>query len=466
MPSPPSFPEPPEICALSAVELAARIRRKEISASQALEAHLTRIEQVNPSVNAIVTLVADRARKDARRADEEAANGRFRGPLHGLPIAHKDLQATKGIRTTYGSPLFRDLVPVENTLLIDRIQGAGAITIGKTNVPEFGAGSQTFNPVFGATRNPYDLSKTCGGSSGGAAVALATHMLPLADGSDMGGSLRNPAAFCNVVGFRPSPGRVPAVPANAAWNPLGVEGPMGRTAEDAALLLSAIAGPDPRSPMSIQESGEQFAQPLGRDFRGARIAWCSGLLGLPFDRRVVEAFERQRGRFEEIGCVVEDAEPDLSSADSIFKTFRAQAFHQQHAATAARQREVYKETVLEEIERGAALTTSDLARAEMQRSALHAQVGQFLERYDYFVLPTTQVPPFDVEEPYVTEIEGRQLPSYIDWMRSCYYVTITALPAISIPGGFTPEGLPVGLQIVGGPQRDLAVLQLAHALGA
>ena len=458
-------PAPSELCALSAVELAARLRRKDVSAREVLEAHLARIEQVNPQVNAIVTLVADRARADAARADEEAAHGRFRGPLHGLPIAHKDLQATKGIRTTYGSPIFRDLVPAANTLLIDRIQQAGAITLGKTNVPEFGAGSQTFNPVFGATRNPYDLSKTCGGSSGGAAVALAAHMLPLADGSDMGGSLRNPAAFCGVVGFRPTPGRVPTVPANSAWSPLGVDGPMGRTVEDAALLLSAIAGPDPRVPFSIQEPGDRFAQPLERDFNGVRVAWCADLFGLPFDRRIVEVFRQQRKRFEDLGCIVEDAEPDLRDADTIFKAFRALAFFGQHGAAAASElRGQYKETVLEEIDRGAALTGADIAAAETKRSALHDRVGRFLERFDYFVLPTAQVPPFDVDMPYVTEIEGTKLASYIDWMRSCYYVTVTALPAISIPAGFTPEGLPAGLQIVGGPQRDLAVLQLAHAL--
>jgi amidase len=448
---------------MSAVDLARRLRRKQLSAREVLEAHLARIEDVNPKVNAIITLVADRAREDALRADEEAAKGRFRGPLHGLPIAHKDLQATKGIRTTYGSPLFRDNVPDANTLLIDRIQQAGAISIGKTNVPEFGAGSQTFNPVFGATRNPHDLSKTCGGSSGGAAVSLATHMLPIADGSDTGGSLRNPAAFCGVVGFRTSPGRIPRVPTGTAWNTLSVVGPMARTVEDAALFLSAIAGPDPRIPLSIQEPGAQFAQPLERDFKGVRIAWCSKLFGLPFDRRVVDVFQKQRKRFEDLGCIVEDAEPDLSDADSVFKVFRAMSFYQQHAAKAAQHRGQIKATVLQEVDRGASLTGPQIVEAETKRSALHARVGEFLERYEFFVLPTTQVPAFDVDTEYVTEIEGRKLTSYIDWMRSCYYITVTSLPAISVPAGLTPEGLPVGLQLVGRVQQDLSVLQLAHA---
>src|SRR5205823_4794466 len=220
------------------------------------------------------------------------------GPLHGLPIAHKDLQPTKGIRTTFGSPVFRNFVPTEDSLLVERCRRAGAILVGKTNTPELGAGSQTFNPVFGATRNPWDLSKTCGGSSGGAAVALACGMVPLADGSDMGGSLRNPASFCSVVGFRTSPGRVPRGASDSAWNSLSVLGPMARTVQDAALFLSAMAGPDTSSPLSIHEPGSRFAQPFERDCKGLRIAWCAKFGGLPFDRRILEVFDTQRKRFE------------------------------------------------------------------------------------------------------------------------------------------------------------------------
>ena len=448
---------------MSALDMARLLRRKKLSAREVLDAHLARIDEVNPKVNAVVTLVADRAREEASRADDEAAKGRFRGPLHGLPVAHKDLQATKGIRTTYGSPLFADNVPAANTALIDRIQRAGAISIGKTNVPEFGAGSQTFNPVFGATRNPHDLSKTCGGSSGGAAVALATHMLPLADGSDTGGSLRNPAAFCGVVGFRTAPGRIPRTPTGTAWNTLSVVGPMGRTPEDVALFLSAMAGPDPRIPLSIQEPGSVFARPLDRDFKGVRVGWCSKLFGLPFDRRVLEVFEKQRAALENLGCIVEDAEPDLTDADPVFKVFRALGFYQSHHEKVEKHRDKIKATVLEEVDRGAALTGPEIMDAEAKRAALHARVGEFLERYEDFVLPTTQVPAFDVDTPYITEIEGQKLSSYIDWMRSCYYITVTSLPAISVPAGFTPEGLPVGLQIVGRVQQDFSVLQLAHA---
>jgi amidase len=449
-----------ELCFLSATELQVRLRKKQVSAREVLDAHLRQIERVNPKVNAIVTLVADQARQAAARADESAAKNRFPGPLHGLPIAHKDLQDTKGIRTTYGSPIFKDNVPTRDTLLIERIKAAGAITLGKTNTPEFGAGSQTFNPVFGSTKNPYDLTKTCGGSSGGAAVALATRMLPIADGSDTGGSLRNPAAFCGVVGFRPSPGRVPNTP---NWNPLSTTGPMARSVADAALLLSAIAGPDPRYPLSLPEPGARFRQPLTRNVKGIRLAWSANLLGLPFHRDIKSVFQSQRQLFQHLGCAVTDAEPDLTGADGIFKVFRALGFYQNHAAKVAEHRDVIKATVLEEVDRGARLTTADIAKAEADRGRLHLRVGEFFTRFDYFVLPTTQVPAFDVDQPFIKEIEGVQMGSYIDWMKSCYFITVTACPAISVPCGFTPAGLPVGLQIVGRPQDDWGVLQVAHA---
>ena len=276
-----------EICFLTATELTRRIRAKDLSVREVIEAHLAQIERVNPKVNAIVTHsdlteVMDQA--DA--ADAALARGEDVGPLHGLPVAHKDLVETKGIRTTYGSPIFKDFVPEHDALIVERLKRAGAITIGKTNTPEFGAGSQTYNEVFGETLNPYDITKTCGGSSGGAAVALACGMLPIADGSDMGGSLRNPANFCNVVGFRTSPGRVPVWPAVLGWFPISVEGPMARTVQDAALMLSAIAGPDRRAPISISEPGEMFSQPLERDFNGVQIAWDRDLGGLPVDPQV------------------------------------------------------------------------------------------------------------------------------------------------------------------------------------
>ncbi|MCZ2151157.1 MAG: hypothetical protein LC126_25720 [Bryobacterales bacterium] len=454
---------PPSLCFESAKSLAALLRKKKLSARELLDAHLKQIERVNPKVNAIVTLVADQARAKAKQCDEAAARGQFFGPLHGLPVAHKDLEDTKGIRTTYGSPIFKDHVPESDTLMIHRIREAGAVTLGKTNTPEFGAGSQTFNTVFGVTRNPHDLSKTCGGSSGGAAVALACGMIPIADGSDMGGSLRNPAAFCNVVGFRTSPGRVPKVPSIAAWSTLSVVGPMARNVADCALLLSAMAGPDERSPLSIHEDGARFAKPLGRDFKGVRVAWFKDLGGIPFDHKILDVVNARRKVFESLGCIVEQAEPGFEGADEAFRVFRALAFHQQHAAKVARHRPQIKSTVLEEVDLGSRLTGAEIAKAGSLRSAYYQRAGEFFRKYEFFILPVTQVPPFDVNQPYVSEIEGRSLGNYIDWMRSCYYISALNNPAISVPAGFTPEGLPVGLQIVGRHQDDWGVLQIAHA---
>jgi amidase len=454
---------PIEVCFLSATELARLLRRKQISAREVLDAHLLQIERTNPQVNAVITLVEEQARARAREADQAAAHGNFFGPLHGLPAAHKDLHETAGIRTTFGSPIFKDYVPNFSALIVERMQAAGAITIGKTNTPEFGAGSQTFNPVFGATRNPWDLSKTCGGSSGGAAAALCCGMVPIADGSDVGGSLRNPASFCSVVGFRTSPGRVPNVPSRSAWNTLNVAGAMARTVEDVALMLSAIAGPDPRAPLSIHEPGSRFAQDLGRDFRGVRIGWVTHIDGVPFGRRVLETVNAQRRAFESLGAITEDAEPDFSGADESFKTLRALNFYLQIGAALGPHRSLMKQTVIDEIERGSRLTGPQIAEAELQRSRLFARMAVLMERYEFLVLPTVQVPPFDIEQPYVTGIEGIPMESYIDWMRSCYYISLTALPAISVPAGFTRDSLPVGLQIVGRHQDDWGVLQLAHA---
>ena len=435
----------------------------EVSAAEVMDAHLSRIARLNPELNAIVTLLADRARVGAEEADEALARGDVVGPLHGLPIAHKDLFPTKGIRTTFGSKVFEDFVPDEDALIVRRLRRAGAITIGKTNTPEFGAGSQTFNQVFGATKNPYDPGKTCGGSSGGAAVSLAAGMLPIADGSDLGGSLRNPAGFCNVVGFRPSPGRVPVWPRKAAWFSFDVQGPMARSVQDVALMLRAIVGPDPRDPLSLGESGRAFKGALERDFKGVRVAWSRDLGGLPVDPRVTALIDAQRPTFEALGCVTEEAAPDLSDADEIFTTWRAWSYELEYGDLLDSHRELLKDTVVWNIEAGRRLTGPQLGDVERQRTDLYQRVRTFLEQYEFLVLPVSQVPPFDVEQPYVTEINGVQMETYIDWMRSCYYITVTGLPAISVPCGFTPEGLPVGVQIVGRRHDDVGVLQLAHA---
>ena len=452
-----------EICFLTATELNHRIRSKDISAREVMEAHLVQINRVNPKVNAIVTLLPEQAMNQARAADDALARGNEVGPLHGLPVAHKDLVNTKGIRTTSGSPIFKDFVPDQDALIVERLKKAGAITVGKTNTPEFGAGSQTYNEVFGETLNPYDITKTCGGSSGGAAVALACGMVPIADGSDMGGSLRNPANFCNVVGFRTSPGRVPVWPALLGWFPISVQGPMARTVQDTALMLSAIAGPDPRSPIAISEPGSLFSQSLARDFKDTRIAWSRDLGGLPVDPRVTAAIDGRRHVFNSMGCLVEDGEPDFTGADEIFKVWRAWRFEVAYSALLETHRDEVKDTVIWNTEAGMELSGPEIGQAEIKRTLLYQRVREFMETYDFLILPVNQAPPFDVNQQYITEINGVKMDTYIDWMKTCYYITVTGLPAISVPCGFTPEGLPVGVQIVGRHQDELGVLQLAYA---
>jgi amidase len=452
-----------EICFLTATELARRIRTRELSAREVAEAHLAQVKRVNPKVNAIVTLTAEEAMARAHAADEALTRSEEVGPLHGLPVAHKDLFPTKGVRTTFGSLVYENFVPDHDALIVERLRDAGVISVGKTNTPEFGAGSQTYNEVFGETLNPYDTTKTCGGSSGGAAVALACGMVPLADGSDMGGSLRNPAALCNMVGFRPSPGRVPMWPSPAAWFTLSVEGPMARTVGDVALMLGAIAGPDPRSPISIAEPGDAFFRSLERDFGGARVAWSADLGGLPVDRRVRAALEQNLGVFEDLGCAIEENEPNFAGVDKAFKAWRAWYYELAFGELLEKHRGKLKDTVVQEIEEGRRLGGPRIGEAERLRTEFYHRVREFMETYEFLIFPVTQVVPFDVKRRYVTEIEGITMETYIDWMKACYYVTMTGLPAISVPCGFTPGGLPVGVQIVGRHQDDLGVLQLAHA---
>ena len=446
-----------EIHFMDATELAGRIRTREVSAREVMEAHLSRIERTNSRVNAVVTLVPERALRAADAADAALARGERIGPLHGLPVAHKDLAPTKGIRTTFGSTVYRDFVPDEDAPIVELLREAGAITVGKTNTPEFGAGSQTFNEVFGETLNPYDTSMTAGGSSGGAAAALACGMVPIADGSDMGGSLRNPASFCNVVGFRPTPGVVPSWPVGDAWSTLSVEGPMARTVGDAALMLGAISGP---------RTGGEFFGRLDRDLSGVRVAWSRDLGGLPVDPRVTAVIEGQRRVFGDIGCEVEETEPDFAGADEVFKTLRAWHFEKDYGELLRDHRDAMKETVVWNIEQGVHLSGPDVGRAAGRRAEIQDRTRRFMEDYEFLVLPVSQVPPFDVKVRWVGEIEGEKMETYIDWMKSCYYISVAGLPAISVPCGFTPEGLPVGVQIVGRPNDDLGVLQLAHAFEA
>lgn len=378
-------------------------------------------------------------------------------------MAHKDTHDTAGIRTTYGSPLLADNVPERDELVIERLKAAGVITLGKTNVPEFAAGSHTVNPVFGATRNPYDLGKSAGGSSGGAAAALACGMQPLADGSDMGGSLRNPASFCNVVGFRPSPGRVPGLPDPPAGSTLAVQGPMARTVADAALLLSVLAGPDPRSPAAVAEPGSVFSGPLDRDLRGLRVAWSPDLGGaVPVERAVRDVLEPAVRVFFDLGAIVGEDCPDLSGAEEVFRTLRAWRFGLELGPLLAH-RDRIRPDLVRNIEQGLGLTSADIAEAEALHTILLHRVREFFERYDILLLPVSQVPPFDVDLEYPREIAGDPMHTYLDWMRSAYLISATGCPALSVPGGFTTAWLPVGLQIVGPHRADRLVLEVGHA---
>ena len=451
---------------MTAVELAKSIRNGAISSIEVMEAHLAQIDRVNPEVNAIVTYHPERALEGAQSADVALQRGEDVGVLHGLPVAHKDLVDTAGVRTTYGSPIYADHIPEQDALMVERLKRAGAISVGKTNTPEFGAGSQTFNEVFGATLNPYDLTKTCGGSSGGAAVALACGMVPIADGSDLGGSLRNPSNFCNIVGFRTAIGRVPVWPSQTPWSALAVQGPMARTVQDTALMLSAMAGPDARCPVALTDSGETFnplVHSLERDFDGVRIAWSSDVGGLPVDARILSVIESQRGTFGELGCDIDEACPDFSDANEVFMTMRAAGMAATRAELLRTHRDQLKDTVIWNIEEGMKLNAADVGMAEVMRAALYERVRKFMDTYDFMVFPVSQHPPFDVTQPYLTEVNGVQMETYIDWMRSCYYITATGLPAISVPCGFTDDGLPVGVQIVGRHQSEFSVLQLAYA---
>jgi amidase len=453
-----------ELWRRSATELAAAIRRREVSCVEVMQAHLSRIEAVNPLLNAIVTLDAELGLRAAAAADGALARDEAPGPLHGLPMAIKDLEDTAGMRTTYGSPIHRDHVPAADTLMVARLRRAGAIVVGKTNTPEFGAGSQTFNPVFGATRNPYDRARTPGGSSGGAAAAVASGMLPFADGSDLGASIRNPASFCNLVGLRTAPGRVPAVPSDSAWNPMGVLGPLARSVEDATLLLRAMAGPDPRAPLSLDDPPEALVLGDGIDPRGVRIAWSRNLGDLPVEPAVTAVLEDHRAALEAMGCVVEDVEPDLAGADDAFEVLRAVGYAQAFGPMLETDGAQLKDTIRWNTRVGLALTGAEVARALGLQSEMYERMRALLERYDALALPVSQVAPFAIEQEWVTEIAGTAMGSYLEWMRSCSRITITAHPALSLPAGFTPDGLPVGVQLVGRQRGELGLLRLAAAI--
>jgi amidase len=459
-----------DLCANDAVTLAGMMRRRDVSAREVIAAHIARIEALDGAINAVVTRSFDTALAKAAAADAALARGESTGLLHGLPVAHKDLFDTAGVRTTYGSPLSAENVPSRDALVVQRMSAAGAISLGKTNVPELGAGSHTVNPVFGATRNPFDLSRSAGGSSGGAAAALAARMVCLADGGDLGGSLRNPASFCNVVGLRPSPGRVPDWPFSDVADVLGVAGPMARTVADVALLLMVLSGPDPRVPLALDAAPpvaepDQIAGLLERDLRGVRVAWSADL-GLPVEPAVLETLAPARQVLADLGCEVIDAAPDLSGADFVFRTWRAFRFATNLGPLLRQHPGQIGPNVTWNIERGLELSVADLGRATLWQAALAERVSAFFDSYEVLACPVTQVVPFDVTLDWVHDIDGHPQHTYLDWMASAYRISVTGLPAISVPAGFTPDGLPVGLQLVGRRRADWALLGVARAVEA
>ena len=445
------------------------IASRGVSCVEVMDAFLDRIERLNPRVNAIVSLQSrDLLRKQAQQRDSEVARGGLRGPLHGFPFAIKDLEPTVGIRSTLGSPLFKDFIPRVDSIVVERIRRAGAIIIGKTNVPEFGLGSHTFNPVFGTTFNAYDQTRTAGGSSGGAAVALALKMLPIADGSDHAGSLRNPAAFNNVFGFRTSFGRVPSDWREVFMPALSVHGPMARNVPDLAMLLSVIAGPDPRVPLSNRQDPAHFAASLQRDFTGTRIAWLGDFGGyLPFEPGVLDVCRRALKAFESLGCVVEEALPDYP-IDRVWqnwlrlRAWQVGALLKEPYSDPSR-RAFIKPEAQWEIENGSKVTAYDLADASAVRTAWYHAVRAMFEKYDFLILPSAQVFPFDATMRWPKEINGRAMDTYHRWMEVAIPVTMSGCPALGTPAGFDARGLPMGIQIVGPNHSEMSCMQLAHA---
>ncbi len=446
----------------TARDLAGAIRRRELSAREVVGWHLDRIAEINPRLNAIVSLRPEAALDEADAADRRAGAGQPLGPLHGLPIAIKDLEDTAGIRTTYGSRAFAEHVPEADSLMVARLRAAGAIVVGKTNTPEFGVGSHTFNEVFGATRNPWALDRSPGGSSGGAGASLAAGLLPIADGSDHGGSIRNPASFNNVVGLRPTPGLVPNSGAGDVWDTASVVGPMARTVGDLALMLTAICAPDPRSPLSHGDPAA-FAGEVNGELAGLRIAWCPDVGGLPIEPEVLAVLDEARGRLVAFGCQVEDVGLDLGRADEAFETLRALAFARGFGPSLAALRPIAKETLVWNVEQGLALDGPAIARAMVARSEVFTAFASLLERFDVLAAPCAQVVPFPIEQEYPVQIAGVAMPHYLGWMRACSRITVSAHPVAAVPAGFTADGLPVGLQLVGRYRGDRRLLEHAAA---
>ena len=459
----------PDVVMLEGAELAAAIRAKRISCAEVMTAYLDHIERVNPRVNAIVALrQRDALLREARERDEQLARGRYLGPLHGIPQAIKDLAPAQGLRWTSGSPLFKDRVAQSDAVFVRRMKDAGAIVIGKTNTPEFGLGSQSYNPVYGTTLNAYDQSRTAGGSSGGAAVALALRMLPVADGSDHAGSLRNPAAFNSVLGFRTTFGRVPSTGGELYLGQQGVAGPMARRVEDLAMLLSVMAGPDPGAPLSIPEDPATFARPAEGEVRGLKIAWLGDLGGyVPMETGVLELCRQGLRALEDLGCVIEEARPDFPP-ERVWQSWLVLRQGLTGGGLASLYNDPEKRAQMKpearwEVEQGMRISAFDLYNASAARSVWYRAVQALFGRYDYLALPSAQVFPFDAGTHWPKEVAGRTMDTYHRWMEVVIPVTMSGCPAMGVPVGFDTRGLPMGMQLVGPIRGELALLRLALA---
>lgn len=451
-----------ELIGLSATALVDLLRRDEVSPLELLDALEARIAAVNPHVNALPTLCFDRARDRAKVL--QRAPGRKRGRLAGMPVPIKDLTAVAGVRTTHGSSIFADFVPAASDVVVERVEAEGGIVYAKSNTPEFGAGANTFNELFGPTLNPYDTSRSAAGSSGGAAVAVATGMAWLAHGTDMGGSLRNPASFCGIVGMRPTVGRVAQSRGVCVDATLGVHGPMARTVDDLALLLDAMAGADRRDPLSKPRPSEDFLTATRSGWRPARVAYSADLGITPVDREVADLTKRAAFSFADAGIIVEEAHPDLAEAHECFQALRAQSFATSFGVLLEAHRDKLKPEIVWNVEKGLRLTMQEIARAERQRAEMTGRAIKFFETYDLLLCPATIVPPFPVGDRYVASCNGVHFDTYVDWLAIAYAVTLVCAPSLSLPCGFTREGLPVGLQIVAAPNNDASALAGARLL--
>ncbi len=453
-----------ELCYTPAIELAELIQNKKISPVELTTVFLRRIEKINPLINAYCTVAQDYALKSAGEAEAQLMTDRDTGPLQGIPVSIKDVTFTKGIRTTFASKLFENYVPKIDSAVVERLKNAGAVILGKTNTPEFAAGGSTYNRLFGVTRNPWDLTCNSGGSSGGAAAAVASGIGPLAQGNDVGGSLRIPASFCGVVGLRPSPGRVPTYPNELYWDSVAVEGPMARTVKDLALMLNVISGADHRSPIAIYNSREDFLQALKKpDLKRLRVAWSDNLNLIPVDDEILEICRTAIKIFEDLGCQVEEDTPDLTGIRKTALTLRGVRYAglYQHLLKEDKFLNSVDPSIINNTRQGINLRGSEISEAERNRSKLWRTAVRFFNSYDLLLTPTLPIPPFPADTLYPTEINGKEMENYIDWVMLTYAFSILGLPAITIPCGWTRKGMPVGLQIVGQAYGETTVLQAA-----